>query len=91
MLSSLALRTLRTAAPVIARAPVTQAVTARYATRFMSSAKPFAVDAPDGDHDFQDVVRSPTEMLVYKGLERPTSPRGCLSTLSYKFRSYLVL
>ena len=53
MLSSLA-RTASRAA--VLRAPVAQAVAARYAGRFMS-AQPFAVDAPDGDHDLQDVVR----------------------------------
>ena len=63
MLSSLTLTALR-AAPMVTRAPVVQAAAARYATqvgrRFMSE-KPFAVgyavDGPDGDHDFQDLVR----------------------------------
>ena len=65
MLSSIAITTLRAAsraAPMLAaRAPVLQAATARYGyamtARFMSAEKPYAVDAPDGDHDFQDVVR----------------------------------
>lgn len=59
MWNSFALTTLRAASRVaVTRAPVAQAVTARYAVRFMSAEKPFAVDAPDGDHDLQDVVRS---------------------------------
>ena len=37
-------------APVAAKA-----VSARFATRFMSSTH-YAVDAPDGDHDLQDIV-----------------------------------
>eukprot|EP00571_Detonula_confervacea_P015644 CAMPEP_0172310158 /NCGR_PEP_ID=MMETSP1058-20130122/11326_1 /TAXON_ID=83371 /ORGANISM="Detonula confervacea, Strain CCMP 353" /LENGTH=140 /DNA_ID=CAMNT_0013022927 /DNA_START=70 /DNA_END=492 /DNA_ORIENTATION=+ len=41
------------------RAPVVQAAAARYVTaRFMSSGKPYAVDAPDGDHDLQDLEES---------------------------------
>ena len=67
MLSSIAITTLRAAsraAPMFAaHAPtVVRAATARYgyamtARRFMSAEKPYAVDAPDGDHDLQDVVR----------------------------------
>jgi len=64
MLSSIALTTLRIASRInpmliMTRAPVAQAAAARYTThhrRFMS-ATPFAVDAPDGDHDLQDSVR----------------------------------
>lgn len=45
--------------PVIAaaatRAPVAQAAVARYASRFLSSTTPYAVDAPDGDHDLEDI------------------------------------
>jgi len=67
MLSSIALATLRTASratPIMmmTRAPVAQAAAARYAThhrRVMSmSTTPFAVDAPDGDHDLQDLEES---------------------------------
>ena len=36
------------------RAPVTQAAVARYAGRFSSTA-PYAVDGPDGEHDFEDI------------------------------------
>lgn len=57
------LNTLRTASlraiPIITRAPVPQAVAARYSThmsRRFKSAMPFAVDGPDGDHDFQEMV-----------------------------------
>ena len=71
MRSSLALTTLRAvsaraAAPMAAtasartttRALIVQAAAARYVTtRFMSLEKPYACDAPDGDHDFQDLVR----------------------------------
>ena len=64
MLISIALTTLRAAsrtAPMLAaRAPVLQASVARYSyaitTRYMSAEKPYAVDAPDGDHDLQDLV-----------------------------------
>ena len=59
MLSSLALRSLRAAS--VARAPVARAAVARYASRFMS-AEPYAVDAPDGYHDLEDVVREPRRM-----------------------------
>jgi len=65
MLSSIALTTLRIASRInpmliMTRAPVAQAAAARYTThhrRFMS-ATPFAVDAPDGDHDLQDSEES---------------------------------
>ncbi len=57
-LSSLARATatkLPAAATISARrAPVAQAAVTRYASRFLSST-PFAVDGPDGDHDFEDV------------------------------------
>ena len=65
MLISIALTTLRAAsrtAPMLAAlAPVLQAASvARYSyaitTRYMSAEKPYAVDAPDGDHDLQDLV-----------------------------------
>ncbi|KAL7501688.1 hypothetical protein ACHAWT_009557 [Skeletonema menzelii] len=63
MLSSLARATIRTtatrlpaaAASVAGRALVAQAAVARYASRFLSSTAPYAVDAPDGDHDLEDV------------------------------------
>lgn len=57
MLTLLAQTTLRTASRFAPRAaPVAaRAVSARFATRFMSE-KPFAVDAPDGEHDLQDIV-----------------------------------
>mmetsp|Transcript_14541 Transcript_14541/g.30596 ORF Transcript_14541/g.30596 Transcript_14541/m.30596 type:complete len:159 (+) Transcript_14541:152-628(+) len=66
MLSKLALTTLRgistRVAPIVARnvAPTAaKAATFRLASmRFFSSEKPFAVDAPDGDHDLQDVEES---------------------------------
>mmetsp|Transcript_10884 Transcript_10884/g.24043 ORF Transcript_10884/g.24043 Transcript_10884/m.24043 type:complete len:158 (+) Transcript_10884:143-616(+) len=65
MLSSIALTTLRAAAvragPMVTQAPIAQAAAARYATQFsrrFMSAKPFAVDAPDGDHDLQDLEES---------------------------------
>eukprot|EP01083_Nonionella_stella_P279926 952139_1 len=62
MLSSIAFTTLRRAAPIVlSRAHVARAASARYAaaatTRY-ASAKPFAVDAPDGGHDLQDVEES---------------------------------
>ncbi len=39
------------------RAPATQAqaAVARYAIRSLSSMPPYAVDAPDGEHDFEDI------------------------------------
>ena len=44
------------------RVPVSKAIASRYATRvshrFNSWDKPYAVDAPDGDHDLQDLERS---------------------------------
>mmetsp|Transcript_7470 Transcript_7470/g.16297 ORF Transcript_7470/g.16297 Transcript_7470/m.16297 type:complete len:155 (+) Transcript_7470:306-770(+) len=62
MLTSITLATLRAAsraaAPMMAsRAPVFQAATARYASRFMGGT-PYAVDAPDGDHDLKDMAES---------------------------------
>ena len=67
MLSRIALTTLRRAAPMVAtRAPVVaQATAARYATTQFMSEKPFAVDAPDGDHDLQDVVSRDPKSLPY--------------------------
>ena len=55
MLTVLRTASLR-AVPMIARAPVAQAAVARYATshRWKSA---YAVDAPDGTHDDQDLVR----------------------------------
>ena len=63
MLSSLARITHRlattklpaAAAAVASRAPVAEAAVARYASRFLSSMTPYAVDGPDGDHDLEDV------------------------------------
>lgn len=52
ILSRTAFRAVATAAT---RAPVAHASVARYASRFLSSATPFAVDAPDGDHDLEDI------------------------------------
>jgi hypothetical protein len=43
------------AATVAFRAPVAEAAVARYASRFMSTLTPYAVDGPDGDHDLEDV------------------------------------
>ncbi len=43
------------AAALASRAPVAEAAVARYASRFLSSMPPYAVDAPDGDHDLEDV------------------------------------
>ena len=37
------------------RVPVAQAAVARYASRFLSSSTPYAVDSPDGDHDLEDI------------------------------------
>eukprot|EP00804_Cyclotella_cryptica_P015010 CCRYP_000604-RB/>CCRYP_000604-RB protein AED:0.05 eAED:0.05 QI:146/1/1/1/1/1/2/345/138 len=61
MLTLLAQTTLRTASRFAPRAaPVAaKAVSARFASRFMSE-KPFAVDAPDGEHDLQDIEESST-------------------------------
>lgn len=55
MLTVLRTASLR-AVPMITRAPVAQAAVARYATshRWKSA---YAVDAPDGTHDDQDLVR----------------------------------
>lgn len=45
------------ALPFLTRTPVVQAAVARFpmSHRF-KSATPFAVDGPDGDHDFQEIV-----------------------------------
>ena len=45
------------AVPFLTRTPVVQAAVARFpmSHRF-KSAMPFAVDGPDGDHDFQEMV-----------------------------------
>ena len=43
------------AATVAGRVPVAKAAVARYASRFLSSLSPYAVDGPDGDHDLEDV------------------------------------
>ena len=63
MLSSLTRTTLRAtitklpaaAATVAFRAPVAETAVARYASRFLSTLTPYAVDGPDGDHDLEDV------------------------------------
>jgi hypothetical protein len=58
MLAHLATTTLRTAtrfAPQVTPV-VAKAFSARFATRFFSAEKPYAVDAPDGEHDLQDIV-----------------------------------
>eukprot|EP00984_Skeletonema_dohrnii_P013388 scaffold5544_cov126-Skeletonema_dohrnii-CCMP3373.AAC.1 len=63
MLSSLARTTHRlattklptAAAFATAHTPATRAAVARYASRFLSSMTPYAVDGPDGDHDLEDV------------------------------------
>lgn len=57
MLAHLAQASLRNASRIAPRvAPVAfKAVSARFATRFMSSTH-FAVDSPDGNHDLQDIV-----------------------------------
>ena len=45
------------AVPFLTRAPVVQATVARFPmSRRFKSAMPFAVDGPDGDHDFQEIV-----------------------------------
>ena len=79
MLSSIAftaLRAVSASAPqtIISRAPVLQAAVARYATqimsgrRFASGSPLYAVDAPNGDHDLQDIVR---ERVLYYSLFVP--------------------
>eukprot|EP00986_Skeletonema_menzelii_P004363 scaffold1476_cov136-Skeletonema_menzelii.AAC.2 len=50
------------AASVAGRAPVAQAAVARYASRFLGSTAPYAVDAPDGDHDLEDVEEHMVEV-----------------------------
>mmetsp|Transcript_15928 Transcript_15928/g.26897 ORF Transcript_15928/g.26897 Transcript_15928/m.26897 type:complete len:161 (-) Transcript_15928:144-626(-) len=63
MLSSLARTTHRLATTKLptaaafgpAHTPATRAAVARYASRFLSSMTPYAVDGPDGDHDLEDV------------------------------------
>ena len=58
MLAHLATTTLRTAtrfAPQVTPV-VSKAFSARFAARFFSAEKPYAVDAPDGEHDLQDIV-----------------------------------
>ena len=63
MLSSVVVLTTRVASRRIypvRTAPVLQAAAARYFSnegRHTASEKLFAVDAPDGDHDLQDLVR----------------------------------
>ena len=55
-LSSLArAATAKLPAAAICGAPVAQATVARYASRFLSSSTPYAVDAPDGDHDHEHI------------------------------------
>jgi hypothetical protein len=55
-LSSLArAATAKLPAAAICGAPVAQATVARYASRFLSSSTPYAVDAPDGDHDLEHI------------------------------------
>lgn len=55
-LSSLArAATTKLPAAAIRGAPVAQATVARYASRFLSSSTPYAVDAPDGDHDHEHI------------------------------------
>ena len=57
MLLAILTASLRGAVPFLTRAPVVQAAVARFPmSRRFKSAMPFAVDGPDGDHDFQEIV-----------------------------------
>ena len=56
MLSSLALNSLRRASRLVATPSIRAAnASTRSSPRFFSGS-PFAVDAPDGEHDLQDIV-----------------------------------
>ena len=80
------------AAPFLTRTPMVQAAVARFPMvhRF-KSAMPFAVDGPDGDHDYQEMVCT---SVVYKYMSLLVKKRYtryafcCCSCLSSHLSSY---
>ena len=66
-------------APVAAKA-----LSARFATRFMSSTH-YAVDAPDGDHDLQDIVST----CIFAFLFGIDSGSSCLCSSIAKCNPFL--
>ena len=83
LLTTLRTATLR-AAPFLTRTPVAQAAVARFPMihRF-KSAMPFAVDGPDGDHDFQAIVCTCVVCVILLEDRRYTRyAYSCLSHIS---------
>lgn len=89
LLTTLRTATLR-AAPFLTRTPVAQAAVARFPMihRF-KSAMPFAVDGPDGDHDFQEIVCTCVVCVIAFRRRYTRYACSCLSHLSpYPFLTH---